>query len=261
MEETQMCQLWGVMLGGAIALATTLINLGYNWLQQRSQRQFALRQAVYLETAEYAARGVQYLASFWRTDIDDNQLAQLLQSDSSAVYKVHAVGEKATIDALTVAGECVALKSLELMKSRVLLRTAITTVQVLQAEAAQSSAYLQQVASMIEGLPRSAPTPEILAAIPNLVATFTTTRDEVVRKQAEIASVQAEIVQTQNRIAMDGMKAAMEYQGKLAEFNIAARRELGIPLDEKEYRKAFMESAERMLSAVERALPGLQGHS
>lgn len=257
-EEANYCQLWGVLLGGGIGIVTTLISLGYNWLQQRAQRQFGLRQSVYIEVTEWAAGGVKYLSSFWRTDIDDNQLAQLAAPGSNAVYKVHVVGERETLDALTAASECLALKSIELMKTRVLLRNSLAKLQVLQNETAQSSTYLQQLASIIEGLPKSDPTPEIMGKIPDLVVKFTSTRDDVIRKQNQITALQTETAWIQKCLTLDGLKAALQYQEKLIDLNIAARKELGIPLDEEKYRSSFTASTERMLSVIKQTFQKME---
>jgi hypothetical protein len=35
----------GALVGGGIAILTTIANLTYNWFQNRNQRQFALRAA------------------------------------------------------------------------------------------------------------------------------------------------------------------------------------------------------------------------
>ncbi len=95
----------GAAVGGGIAVITTLVNLAYNWFQGKTERQFTLRQQVYLEACGWAARGTEYLASFARLDLDDAQLAQMMQSETAAYYRVHVVAAQSTVLAFTAASE------------------------------------------------------------------------------------------------------------------------------------------------------------
>jgi len=61
----------GALVGGGISILTTIANLTYNYFQGRNQRQFALRQQVYLDACAWAANGSEYLASIARLDLDD----------------------------------------------------------------------------------------------------------------------------------------------------------------------------------------------
>src|SRR5690242_11558998 len=110
----------GVLIGGGIALATTLLNAVYGWLRYKSQRQFAIRQQVYLEACEWAASGAEYLVSFSRLDLDDAKLGDILRGRGAGAYKVHIVGEQDTVNAFTDAGTYLATQSFDLLKRRVL---------------------------------------------------------------------------------------------------------------------------------------------
>lgn len=56
----------------------------------------------------------------------------------------------------------------------------------------------------------------------------------------------------QKKLLLDGLKAAVDYQQKLLRVNSAARRELGLPLDEVKYRSDVKKSAERLMAVVEK---------
>jgi hypothetical protein len=204
------------------------------------------------------ARGVEYFASIGRTDLDDSQLAQMLAPGTVATNKIHVVGTDATISALTKAGETLAVNVLEMAKGRLALQVMQAKVAAAEAEVAQSTAYLQQLGAMIDNLPRSAPTPQVLAAIPGLLAQFTGARGRVLQGQAKVAAASRERVALQRRLFLDGLEAALAYQQQLMELNIAARRELGLPLDEAKYRGEMKKSADRMKAMVETVVRELE---
>lgn len=242
----------GALVGGGIAVATTMANLAYNWWQNQTARQFAMRQQVYLEACEWAARGTEFLASFARLDLDDAQLSQLVQPSGAAYYKVHVVAEQETVRAFSAAAEYLGTQSVELMARRVLLRQRITHSQALQTDAEQTSSYLQQAATVIDNIPKASPSPETLAAIPQLVATFTQARDRLLETQREIRAVQDEIVKGQEELLGACLAAAVGYGDHLVAANIAARNELGMRLNENEYRQSVSAGSRRVLEAVQR---------
>lgn len=255
---TLSAELWGVIIGGAIGVVTTTIGLVYNWMQYRSHQRFGIRQGIYVEAAAAMSRGVEYLTSMSRTDLDDGQLAQMLYPATISANKIHVVGTQATIDALTKAMETLAVSALEMAKRRAALKAVQAKIATAQAGVAQSAAYLQQLGSMIDSLPKSAPTPEVLAAIPGLVAQFTGARDRVLQGQAHLDAANREMVALQKQILMEGLKAGLEYQQELMKVNSAARRELGLPLDEAKYQSDARKSADRMVAAIQRIMRELE---
>lgn len=242
----------GALVGGGIAVITTVANLLYNWWQNQSARQFAIRQQVYLDACEWAARGSEYLASFARLDLEDMQLAQIVQPSGAAYYKVHVVADQDTVRAFSAAAEYLGTETVELMAQRVLVRQRISHLQALQTEAEQTSAYLQQVTTLIDNIPKGSPAPETLAAIPKLVVEFTRARDQLRSAQQQVATVRGEIVKGHEQLLGACLQAAVGYGDRLVAANIAARKELGIPLKEEEYRESVRAASSKVSEAVQR---------
>lgn len=242
----------GALVGGGIAVITTIANLLYNWWQNQSARQFAMRQQVYLEACEWAARGSEYLASFARLDLEDTQLSQLVQPSRAAYYKVHVVAEQNTVWAFEAAAEYLWTQTAELMTQRVLLRQRVSRLQALQTEVEQTSAYLQQVTKLIDNIPKASAARETLATIPQLVVEFTRARDQLRAAQQQIATVQDEIVKGHEQLLGACLQAAVGYGDRLVAANIAARKELGMPLNEDEYRESVRAASSKVSEAVQR---------
>lgn len=203
-ENTLSPELIGVVLGGSIGLATAAVGHVVAWLQLRSNRAFDLRQTVYIQAAALMAKGLEFFASVTRLDIHDGELASLIYPTSIAMYQIHVVATPSTIAALSSANQNLTLSSLELMKRRALLRSAI-------AVASQSGSS--------EG-------------------------EEVARLQRELL--------------VEAMSANLRYQRELVEVNIAARRELGLQLDEAEYRSQNRHAEQAIVTAIERAIRELE---
>ena len=180
----------GVIVGGSIGLATAALGHAVAWFQLRSNRAFDLRQSVYIEAAVSMAKGLEFFGSVTRLDIDDGQLSALVNSTLAAMYRIHVVATPATIAALSSANLNLTIATLDLMKRRTHLRSAL-------AGADQSS-----------------------------------------------------VGRLQKELLLEATNASLWYQRELVEVNIGARRELGMRLDETEYRGQNRKSEAAIIAAI-----------
>ncbi len=137
------------------------------------------------------------------------------------------------------------------MATRVQLRQRAMRLEALRAEAEQTSAYLAQATSIIDNIPKSAPSPELLAAVPQMVTEFTGARDRLQHVQAELREVQEGMSSLQEELFGASLRASVGHGECLVAANIAARRELGLTLDEKQYRQSAEAASRRVLAEVE----------
>jgi len=192
-------------VGGSIALATAALSHAFAWLQLKSNRAFDLRQAIYVEAAATMANGLEFFSKVAQLNIEDDQLAHLTHPASVAMYKIHVVGTPSTIAALSAANQELTVSALDLMRRRILLRSATAAAS----ETATAEAH-----------------------------------DRVQRLQKELF--------------VEAMRASLRYQRHLVELNISARRELGLPLDESQYRAANLEAEQRIAAAIEQGIRELE---
>lgn len=251
----------GIAVGGAVALLTTVANLTYNWFQKRSELRFGVRQQVYLEACGWAASGIEFLTSFSRLDLDDAQLGKILQNSNTSYYKIHVIAKQKTILAFSDTMEYLAKESCQLTAMRVQLRQAFSHVQILQKDADQTASYQQQLASIIDNVPKATPSDQVLAAIPRLVTDFTTAHDRMLNIQGQIRTVQDEIRRLQEELYNASLLAAVKYEDYLASANVAAREELGLKLDEKAYRQSLSVSSTRMLETIRQMMEKLKNRN
>jgi hypothetical protein len=62
-----------------------------------------------------------------------------------------------------------------------------------------------------------------------------------------------DVARLQRTLFLESMRASLRYQHEIVNVNIAARRELGLPLDEAQYRKVSQESEAKIIAAIDRA--------
>jgi hypothetical protein len=195
-------ELLGVIIGGAIGLAASFIGHVFAWFQMKSTRTFALRQAVYVESVVAMANSIEFFSHVSQLEIDDHQLARMVEPTSGAMFKIHVVGTPVTIAALSEANYELTAATSDLMKRRAALRSAID------------------------------------------VGGGGTPTGEVERLQKELF--------------LEAMRASLRYQRCLTEVNLSARRELGLPLDEADYRAANLRAEQRIAAIIERTVMELE---
>lgn len=118
-------ELVGALVGGSIAFAIAALGHVFAWLQLKSNRAFDLRQSVYLEAAAALAEGLGFFSKVARLDIEDNELHDLVQPMTMAMFKIHVVGTPSTIAALSQANQCLTSAAVELGRRRAQLKAAI----------------------------------------------------------------------------------------------------------------------------------------
>jgi hypothetical protein len=127
-----------------IGFATAALGHAVAWLQQKSSRAFDLRQEVYIDAAASMARGLDFFSSVTRLDIDDAELAALVNPASIAMYKIHVVATPATIAALSSANQRLTLSALDLTKRRIRLRSAMAAAEQSRTPAGSDVGRLQR---------------------------------------------------------------------------------------------------------------------
>lgn len=113
-------------------------------------------------------------------------------------------------------------------------------------------------------------TPSTIAALSNANHSLTIAALELMKRRAVLrsalmAATQVETVEARQQVArlqkelfLESMRASLRYQRELIEVNISARRELGLPLDETEYRKVSQEAELKIATAIDRPIRELE---
>jgi hypothetical protein len=79
-----------------------------------------------------------------------------------------------------------------------------------------------------------------------------------VASESEARDANDRVQELQRELFIEALRASLRYQRHLIEVNISARRELGLPLDESQYREANREAEQRIANAIEEAVRELE---
>jgi hypothetical protein len=111
-------------------------------------------------------------------------------------------------------------------------------------------------------------TPATMAALSAANHLLTAAAGDLVKKRTELRLAAESAAQAEDPAAHDevdrryreliaaAFQASLLYQRHLAEMNVSVRRELGLPLDEDEYRSTIMQAEQRIVAAIENIRAG-----
>jgi len=265
MSPPEMANIWipavsglvGALIGGAITYCTVRQQLQHASKEARLTREHVLKREVYLEAAEGIARSVNYLASISRSDLTIQQLSHIPGETGAWVYRVHVVGDLDTVKALDRANESLLHHCLDLMVKKMKWEEVRGEAAALHDQLAQRGADAEQLVAVLQALsaPDAPPDARVLA--------HQVTQDirAVHTEMAELVGVCRQASDRQYQAHRDLVAAswqALAEQGPLlADAVVHLRRELDLPLDEKDYLDHSEQGSRRSLARLKELLDQL----
>jgi len=244
----------GAVIGGAIAYLTTRQQLRHASSEAKLAREHALKREVYFEAAEGVARGGEYLGGFSDIRLTTQQLSEMLRGNTGWVYKVHAVGDLATIKTLDQANEFLATRSLDLMVARVQLDTLRSAAEAVQERATQLGTHAQQLVAALQAMSAPNATPEARALTPGITQDIRAAQVALTDLIPEHEEATKRRDLAHRNLIVECMKAVAEYDRFLAQANVHVRRELGLPLDTDDYLTHMKQTSDRVQARLKEVL-------
>lgn len=232
------------LLGGLLALSGVLVSQLINLWQRAQEQRLNLRREVYLQAAEAMAKIQEYLANFAEATLTPEEHKALLHGVTAALNKVHVAGRLETIKAFDTAGQFFAEQVFRLVKEKIKMSDLSTEIESRDHEA-------EQLRSRVDGLENLAATlNERSPANEHEWVELGTQYTAALGRAAEVQAERTEFVDQRfavhrRLIAMSG-EATLEFRQYLAQANLALRRELGLPLNEKSYTTMMGNGSERL---------------
>lgn len=84
-----------------------------------------------------------------------------------------------------------------------------------------------------------------------LMARRTTLRDAADASRLDPAGAGAQVARLKKTLFLESMRASLRYQQALVAVNVSARRELGLPLSEAQYRRVCEATDQRILAVID----------
>lgn len=247
-------QVWIEALKGIPAVATgSLLTLFGVWLQSRSEsnrlkiqlqhdagqrekeRQMDLRREVFLGVAEALGRQSEYINLFGKVDFDFWKEQELIKGNIGAGNKLNLIAGIETIEAYARANQAWAKALFELTKMRLQIEEVKGELKSQDEIIAMLSAYRDEtLASMKAAGSPGFDSPEAFNLSRSRFDELQSKISDESLKKARLHSTLATLLM---EISVVGMAAHVEFSQKLLAVNLAARREVELPIDENRYRE------------------------
>jgi hypothetical protein len=203
--------------------------------QHRTDREMGLRRDVYLEATAATGKLQEFIASYARQDISENDKIVMTQGATAALNKVHIIGTNRTIEALTATQRTFAKCSLRLAEIKLdIVRKKIDIEQVQR--------HLRLLADKREGIIQVArnlgPTPDP-GAVSELRLRFESLDGEVAVISGALDKTQDELFALQMALVKKSAESNLEMTSAFSEAVLAIREKMRLGLDVDAYR-AFM---------------------
>jgi hypothetical protein len=254
---------WGAVLGASIAgiisyITTRATNknsreqlrmqLANDALQRDRERTMALRRDVYLPAAEAIVRAQQALGDVGNLNKELPEIQKAINDAYAATSKIHLVGDAATVRAVMAFFTALTPAYFELLRLRMPLATREYAAKANQGVADRANGDLLRTNELMKQFNLSGQTDQ--AAWARLVR-----QSEAEQKMVRDYNSAASTLRAQNMLGIQAMarratELAIEVARKFPDAVLAARAELGLPIDPAAYQQLFMQQEADVITAT-----------
>jgi|GEM_PF-5237116 len=252
-------QLWGVVVGGLVAVIPLTIQLINERLQRRRERQIQLRRDVYLQAAEALGGTLDDFFRITRADTPLGEEANRPQTHSGWLNKIPLVAERAeTAMAFSRASAAVAAATLDVLAHRVAVAETNDDIKLVNGEIARIQSYQQQIKDIASAAERDEPTPQLLHRMEDLAGqlekTWPMLDDAAKRLDALTSTHWVRVRALLERAISLGLSA----QQHIRQAQLSAREELEMPPFEIDYLSEMDRIDREMISKLRATLPNIE---
>lgn len=258
--------LFGVWLQSRSEAGRLKRQLQHDSDQREKERQMDLRREVFLGAAEALGRQSEYINLFSKVDFDFWKDQEIIKGNIGAGNKVHLIAGIETIDAYARANQSWANALLKLTKARLKIEEVKSELKSQEDIIAMLSAHRDEALASIRALGTSGNSPQEVHQLHR--RRFDELQGKIQEEMAKKVELHSKLARLLMEISMVGMASHVEFSQKLLAVNLAARREVDLPIDEQRYRElqtliakesqevshAFVEEMKGWISEQERKL-------
>jgi hypothetical protein len=226
--------LFGVWLQSRSEAGRLKRQLQHDAEQREKERQMDLRREVFLGAAETLGRQSEYINLFSKVDFDFWKDQEVLKGNIGIAYKVQLIAGIDTIEAYARANQCWGSAILELAKMRL-------KIEEVKAELNGQESLIVLLSNHRD---------EALASMKAIVNSGTQSQDayqfhrerfddlqrDISGEVAKKAKLHSKLARLLMEISVVCMTSQAEFSKRLLAVNLAARREVDLPIDENRYR-------------------------
>lgn len=254
---------WGVVIGSFLTLLGVNITNRAGDRRQRAQfehefklkkeeRELTLRKDIYLDAAEAMHGGALALGSFANLDLPVAEITKGLVAKMPAVAKVHIIARQDTIKAVAQASVALSAALTRLTAQRMPLESAKGNLRILQDGLA---GFEKDRDRWLEGMKEYNLAGELNPKLwETLQGNYNFEDGRITEAQAKIATSTKHLVLQQLDFIKTCVVEGHQFANLLVPAVLAMRAELGLPLDENEYRATLEEMWVQQQATLDRFL-------
>lgn len=233
----------GVLIGAAATLSASFLQLWFNTCQRERERYMQLRRDAYFESADGLASGLAYLSQFSRTD---TPITIDAPPSTAWFYKLHLVASTDTLIAFSEAGGTLAAAMVDIMVKRVSIKEVDDEIEIVKNNLAQMQQLQTDIKAEARGSNQATPSPEMLHRLERLKQQLDDSWAQITHENAKLEYLVREHARRTREHLEQVTTLAAAFQKTARTAFLAARRELGLTIDEARFAAAARSVDDRM---------------
>jgi hypothetical protein len=252
-------QLWGVVVGGLIAVVPLTIQLVNDRLQHKRERQLQLRRDVYLQTADALGGSLDDFFRMTQADTPLGEQANVARAHNGWLNKIPLVAQRVeTAMAFSKASAAVAAATLDILAHRVAVAEVSDDIKLVNSEMARIQAYQQQIKDLAASMERDEPTPQLVQRFEHLADQLKKTwpmLDDAAKRLDDLTNVHW--ARTRGLLER-AITLGLNSQQLVRQAQLAAREELEMSPFEIDYIAEMDRIDREMIAKVRETLTGIE---
>lgn len=226
--------LFGVWLQSRSEAGRLKRQLQHDAEQREKERQMDLRREVFLGAAETLGRQSEYINLFSKVDFDFWKDQEVLKGNIGIAYKVQLIAGIDTIEAYARANQCWGSAILELAKMRLKIEEVKAELNGQESLIVLLSNHRDEALASMKAIVNSGAQSQDAYQFHR--ERFDDLQRDISGEVAKKAKLHSKLARLLMEISVVCMTSQAEFSKRLLAVNLAARREVDLPIDENRYR-------------------------
>jgi hypothetical protein len=224
--------------------------------QRIIERELVLRREIYLDAAEKLGKGMEFIGAFANWNFDHQKAQALIEGLTGSMNKIHLVGTMETIAGLSNAMQYFSNATYDLNLRRSVIDVGKQELQNIEGQINNQSAFRDKILADMNELVRF----EIFNqdAYDNLRLVFDDTQTRLDGLTESHKRKNLNVLRNLQEISKVTISQTLHFGLLLSEACIAVREELGMTIDEKQYREFQRASSKRSQQRCEEFIEQLR---
>lgn len=201
--------------------------------QRRTDREMSLRREVYLEAAAATGKLQEFIASYARQDISENDKLMMVQGSTATLNKIHIVGTNRTIKAFSAAQLEFAKASVRLGRIKLGIVKKTIDIEQLQRDLRLTEENREGILQIARNLGPS-PNAEAVESLSSKLTEIDVALNEV---SSDLDAAQEKLFKLQMALVQESVASSLVIVDSFSGAALAVREELRLGIDADDYRE------------------------